>query len=314
MKQITKRETIEPPLLKISFGIFFLLSIFSFFLGYASRDVIFAQEREDNSWIYFSKVLDKKDPFIEKISQGPKLITVQKGTEVTKIFTTSCDIKDILKKNGIEVTENDLIYLNSEYLVDGSIVKIIRTESIVVEEQIAVPYETETRKTSKYAKGEEHVVQKGVLGIKRQMVLLYYEDGILISEKVLDEIVEKEARKEIVEIGTSWYSFEGIVIRGYNCSYWYSVVDNSPYSQEEKRWLKYIMYCESGCNAESNKSSYKGLFQWSPLWWRKQFSENIFDGHAQIRHTIAKYRAGEATRASQWPACHARYVRAYGVN
>ena len=293
---------------------FFLLSIFSFFLGYASKDAIFAQEREENSWIYFSKILDIKNPLIERMSQGPKLITVQKGTEVTKIFTTFNDIKDILKKNSIEVTENDLIYLNSEYLLDGSIVKIIRTESIVVEEQIDIPYETETRETSKYTKGEKHVVQKGVLGVKRQMVLLYFEDGVLISEKILDKIVEKEALKEIVEIGTSWYSLEGIEVRGYNCPYWYSVVDNGPYSEEEKRWLKYIMYCESGCNAESNKSSYKGLFQWSPYWWRKQFNENIFDGNAQIRHTIAKYRAGEETRASQWPACHSKYVSAYGVN
>ena len=147
------------------------------------------------------------------------------------------------------------------------------------------------------------------MGVKKEVYQNTYEDGVLVKSILVDEIVLKHPQNEIVEIGTSWYTLKGIEIRGYNCNYWYSVVDSGPYSPEEKEWLKFIMYCESGCNAESNKSSYKGLFQWSPYWWSRQFSENIYDGHAQIKHTIEKYRAGESTRASQWPACNAKYLR-----
>jgi hypothetical protein len=314
MKQRMATEKTDPLLFKFSSGIFFLLITLLIFVGYKSKGIVFAQESNYQELEAIYRLLDIPDPHIEKISTGPKLVTVQRGKEVKKVLTTSNDIRYIINQSGLEYTDSDLIYLNTDYLLDGAIIRIIRTESIVVEEFVDIPYETETRETSKYQKGYENILQSGVLGIKRQRVLLYYEEGQLVSKEVLGEAIEAHPQKEIVEIGTAWYSLEGIEIRGYNCPYWYSVVDSGPYSEEEKRWLKFIMYCESGCNAESNKSSYKGLFQWSPYWWRKQFSENIFDGHAQIIRTVGKYRAGESTRASQWPACHSKYVRTYGSN
>jgi len=314
MKKKTAKKKKGPPLKHILLGIFFLLSIFTILLGYTSKKIVFANEKYNDSWIYLANVLKIPDPNLQKISQGPKLITVQRNDVVIKLLTTSISLDEIIKESGIAITDNDLVFLNNDYLIDGSIIRIIVTQKIVLEEYTDIPYETETVETTKYSKGTEYVSQKGVLGVMRQRVLLYYEDDILIKKEILDEFVEKEPQKEIIEIGTSWYTLEGIELRGYNCPYWYSVVDREPYSEEEKRWLKFIMYCESGCNAESNKSNYKGLFQWSPYWWRKQFPENIFDGHAQIKNTVSKYRAGESTRSNQWPACHTKYLRTYESN
>ena len=244
---------------------------------------------------------------VERSSRRPKLIHIKRGEYVYTIFTLETDIYKILQGSFINLNSKDRVIINTEYIKNGSLVRIVQTESIIEQIEIEIPFNSETIKTDKYAKGEQNILQQGVLGVKTQQLLSYYEDGILVDRVILAERVVKEPVKQIVEIGTAFYSLAGIEPRGYNCPYWYQVVDAGPYTEEEKRWLKFVMHCESGCNAESNKNFYKGLFQWSPTTWRKQFSENIFDGHAQIKNTVSKYRAGESTRANQWPACNKKY-------
>jgi hypothetical protein len=73
------------------------------------------------------------------------------------------------------------------------------------------------------------------------------------------------------------------------------------------------MYCESGCNAESDKHDvYKGLFQWHPKSWDAYYpKDNIYDGYAQIENTVDKIRRGVSLSA-YWPACHKQYVQKFG--
>ena len=285
-----------PPLIMLM-----ILGMFLLLLINKSYTLVYAQSEQEVDLTTFIYDLDQKR---ERVSQGPKVITIKRGDEVFNIFTTLTDTKEILKQNGISLEKNDSVVLNSKYPVDGSIISIIKTEVLLVENIVDIPFKTEVIKTTALFEGERETVQNGVLGVKTETLLHYYEDGVLVKTELIEEEIQREPVNAVVKVGTSWYSLDGITKRGYDCPYWYSVVDSGSYTNEEKRWLKFIMYCESGCNAESNKGTYKGLFQWSPYWWRKQFSENIFDGNAQIKHTVSKYRAGESTRAS-----HAKYNR-----
>lgn len=288
-----------------------LLLFILFTFGY--HGIALAQEdTEIQTDVDIKELIFGTDTQLERGSRRPKLIHIKKGEYVYSVFTLETDIYKILKDFRINIDGEEKVIVSTENIKNGSLVRVIKVESVIEEVEIEIPFEKEVIKTDKYLKGETYIAQEGVLGIKTQRVLTYYEDGVLVEKKILGEQISRVPVKQVVEEGTSLYSLAGIDPKGYNCDYWYSVVDSGPYSQEEKRWMKFIMYCESGCNAESNKGTYKGLFQWSPFWWSKQFSENIFDGHAQIRNTIGKYRAGESTRANQWPACHARYVSTYG--
>lgn len=285
------------------------LLLLTFFLIYYSNGLVFAQESIKISNSKIEEYLYLPDRTLEKVSYGPKIISIKRGENVANILTTLTTVEEILKENGYILEKNDYVFLNTQYVVNGSIIKIVRTNSVLFESLQEIPFLSETVESSKSLKGQKNIIQEGVLGVKKEVFQNTYEDGVLVKSILIDEIVLKHPQTEIVEVGTSWYTFDGIELRGYNCPYWYSVVDSGPYSQEEKEWLKFVMYCESGCNAESNKSNYKGLFQWNPFWWEKQFNENIFDGYAQLKHTIEKYRAGASTRASQWPACNAKFLR-----
>ena len=291
-----------------------ILGVFSFFLVIKSDDLVFAGQPLIPIDEKIREVLFLPDPLQEKASYGPKLITIQRGDTVFNTLTTLSNVYDILRENSIKLNKNDYVYLNTEYVINGSIIKIVRTSNTIFEMLEEIPFEKEVIENPQLLKGEEKVIQEGKSGIKKQVYFNTYEDNVLVKSELIDEIIMKKPVKEIKEIGTSMYSLSNIEKKGYNCPFWYSVVDSGPYTQEEKDWLKFMMYCESGCNAESNKSNYKGLFQWSPYWWNKQFDENIFDGYAQIKHTVEKYRAGEATRSNQWPRCNAKYLKATGGN
>ncbi len=284
------------------------LGIFSLFLLLRSKDLVFAYQYPSVSDAQVKGAFYLPDSNQERFSYGPKLVMIKRGESVTSILTTLTDIHEILRENGITLIENDSVYLNTQYVINGSVITIVNTKNVVYEVLEEIPYTSETIESSKYLRGQENIIQEGKEGVKKLIYTNTYQDGILVGSELIDEVILKHPIKDIREVGTSWYSLEGIQVRGYDCEHWYSVVDSGPYSDAEKSWLKFIMYCESGCNAESNKGNYKGLFQWSPYWWSKQFSENIFDGYAQIKHTVEKYRAGESTRASQWPACNAKYL------
>lgn len=291
-----------------------VLGVFSFFLIIKSDELVFASQPLIPIDGKIREVLFLPNPLQEKASYGPKLITIQRGDTAFNTLTTLSNVYDILRENNIELDKNDYVYLNTEYVINRSVIKIVRTTNTIFEMLEEIPFEKEVIENPQLLKGEEKVIQEGKNGIKKQVYFNTYEDNVLVKSKLIDEIIIKKPIKEIKEIGTSMHSLNNIEKKGYNCPFWYSVVDSGPYTQEEKDWLKFMMYCESGCNAESNKSNYKGLFQWNPYWWNKQFDESIFDGYAQIKHTVEKYRAGEATRSSQWPRCNAKYLKAIGEN
>lgn len=297
-----------PPLLLLLF-----LCISFFLVINKPYTAVYADSGDSEEILNLKEVIFNLNYQKEREANGIKLITLKRGDIVKRVLTTAKDIDSLFRENMVELEDNDTVILSTSFLVDGSIVTIVRTDVILVEKLIDLPFETEIIKTTKRVIGEESIVREGVLGVMSEKHLNYYEDGKLVRSELIDSYIQKQPVGKVVEIGTSKFTLEGIEIRGYDCPYWYSVVDSGSYSDEEKRWLKFIMYCESGCNAESNKNStYKGLFQWSTYWWSKQFSENIFDGNAQLQHTIEKYRAGESTRAKQWPACHAKYIRTFG--
>ena len=293
----------DPICLKLaSVTVFLLLFVFT------NIPPVFALEEAET----FRECIFGIDQEDAKLTFSPKFIKVIRGDEI-KVYTTSSSTPmDALEENGYIISYDSRIFTYSEdFLSNYSIIQIIKLKTKTETREVDIDYSTSMYDSWQYEVGEEVVEQKGVLGVLEQQVQSYYEDGLLIKEIILSETIVAEPIGEIIAIGSATYTLEGITQRGYDCKYWYTVVDKGNYSAEEKQWLKFMMYCESGCNAESNKSFYKGLFQWNPTLWKKLYTENIFDGGAQIKHTIEKIRAG-ANPDQMWPACSRKYEEKYG--
>ena len=73
----------------------------------------------------------------------------------------------------------------------------------MVNEQRDVEYTTERTEVDTLPLGEEQVVQEGILGKKKVTALQVYDDEELVSEEILDEIIEVEPIVEKINVGTS---------------------------------------------------------------------------------------------------------------
>jgi hypothetical protein len=242
------------------------------------------------------------------------LVNVIINGNSTQVLTNRTDIYKLLNDMGVVVDNSKKIVSTSEDITNGTVIRVITVGKTVEELNINIPFKSESINTKDIPYGTKEVAQAGVLGVRTQQIEKIYEDGKLISQKVLHEAVTREPVKEIIKVGVLSYGISDLEkTYGYNCPHWYSVVDVGNYTDQEKQWLKFVMYCESGCNAESDKNpTYKGLYQWLPKYWNIFFpKDNIYDGYAQIENTVWKIRHGVNMKA-YWPDCHSKYVARYG--
>ncbi len=95
----------------------------------------------------------------------------------------------------------------------------IKTDTVKEE----LPFETKTKISNKYNKGEKVIVQKGEKGVSTIKREIYYNKGKVVNIKVLSNNVTKEPQDEIIVVGTGEKSFT----LSYPFSYEYAIT--SPY-------------------------------------------------------------------------------------
>lgn len=249
-------------------------------------------------------------------SNRVKFITINYDGEIKKGFSRSYSPVTALVDSGYSVSNRNRIISTSPItqLQNNSHILVHTYRTTIDEVLLEIPYET-ILEGSVICKSLSQEVreQEGVLGIMSQRIKKTYRGDMLVAEEIIEENIEREARPEIIVIRGPQDLPSSVPQRGYDCGYWNGYIDSSvSATDEEKQWLKFIMKCESGCKAENDRAFYKGLFQWHPCLWYKQYpNDNIFDGEAQIRRSLQKLREG-ANPNQMWPGCHRRYRSKYG--
>jgi hypothetical protein len=96
-----------------------------------------------------------------------------------------------------------------------------------------------------------------------------------------------------------------------SCKYWFKKVDTITVKRSKKNvWMRYIMYCESGCNPTDNtKNKYFGLYNFTKNTFRGKGGTNIFDGRQQINIVSKMYDLGPAYRSMQFNKCNRAFIR-----
>jgi len=253
----------------------------------------------------------------EEIESSPhiKLITVNYNGRITSHLTNKPSVISALLDLGYPLTNNNIITSTSPtgLLLQQTFVRV-DTYTTTVEELFSdILFTTEIQGTTLCQKlQKQSVKQTGVLGIQSTTVKKTYISGELSNEEILNQTIVRQPQPEIIILEGPNDTPDSVIQRGYNCPFWESYIDGISATNEEKQWLKFTMRLESGCNAESNKSYYKGLFQWDPcLWYTSYPNDNIFDGTKQIQRTLEKIRAG-ANPKNMWPGVYKEYVKTYG--
>lgn len=215
---------------------------------------------------------------------------------------------------GYRIGDNKKITTSSPEgeLLNNSIIVIQSYRTEILGKEIVMPFETISNDSLCPKLSKKIVEQEGEDGLMTQKIKRVYLEEELIQEIVVEEEVLKQPVKEIIRYKGANDTPTSVTNLGPSCDYWKSVVDSLNATEEEKQWLKFTMGKESGCNAEKNEGSYKGLFQWNPCLWYKLYpNDNIFDGRVQIKRTLQKIREG-AHPKNMWPAVYKLYIAEYG--
>lgn len=253
---------------------------------------------------------------MEKGRYTPKVVIVNYEGKIKKHISTASSPVFALLELGYPISTMKKVISTSPMntLYNHSYIYVFSYRDTIDEVKLEIPYQRIVKGGTLCERLSQKVLQQeGVLGIMTQKVRRIYERGELVMEEILDKDITREPRAEIYIIKGPDDSPQEVPQIGYSCEYWFAYVDTLNASAEEKRWLKWTMKYESGCNAENNRHPYyKGLFQWDPCLWYQQYpNESIFDGRAQIKRTLEKLRGG-ANPARMWPAVYKLYVAKYG--
>lgn len=295
------------------FGIVLGISIFLLLNNLDNRYYQASIPVLDSNWSNLVFQVDAQEA--QSVLQA-KFITVDNDGDIQHFLTNAPTPMDALIENGYSVSNMNRVITTSplDVLTDNAYITLQTYRTTIEDITIALPFERIIQGTTLCQKLSQKVVsQQGVLGAMTQTFKKTYQGGDLVASEVVNENVLKNPVKEIVILEGPDDNPNQVPQIGYNCAYWESFIDNNvSASDEEKQWLKFTMRWESGCNAESNKDYYKGLFQWDPCLWYEQFpNDNIFDGKAQITKTLYKLRAG-ARPQYMWPAVYKKYVAQFG--
>lgn len=291
----------------LSIGLFFLLN---------NLDQRFPQDKDIRRSYDFTKLVFGIDAPKVRSYLNVKLVTIDNNGQLETFLSRAVTPIDALVENGYHVsTMNKIITTSpSEELSNHAYIVLREYKTTIEDITLPIPYERiVSGETLCQRLSTEVVKQSGVLGVMTQTVKKSYEDGNLVATETLSEVVKKFPVNEIIVLEGPNDSPSQVPQIGYNCNYWNSYIDTKvSATDEEKQWLKFTMKWESGCNAESNKSYYKGLFQWDPCIWYEQYpKDNIFDGRAQIANTLDKLRRGGQPKY-MWPAVYKKYVSQFG--
>ena len=154
---------------------------------------------------------DKVTPALDEEVDANTAISVEKAYEVTildgleekKVWSTSTTVADFLKQHKITLSDLDRVEKDmDELILPGSEVKVVRVEKVTDVVEDSVKFAKETKKDSSLLKGSEKVVQKGEEGLVEKTYEVVMENGKEVKRELKGEKVIKEAKKQVVAVGT----------------------------------------------------------------------------------------------------------------
>ncbi|MBQ7096643.1 MAG: G5 domain-containing protein [Clostridia bacterium] len=137
-----------------------------------------------------------------EIQRAYKVTVTDKG--VTKEhMTLATTTGALLDEYGYDYKESDKISPALDQSIEANTnITLIHTEEKTETVSEEIPFDSTERTNSSLAKGKKKTIQQGKPGEKTVSYKVYYEDGVEVSRKKIEETVVVEAIEHITEIGT----------------------------------------------------------------------------------------------------------------
>lgn len=146
-----------------------------------------------------TKVTDEMDIIIK----SPKNYKLKDGEETKVVKAIGDNVKEILKDLAINIDEDDVVTPELEASINpGNLIVIERLKRESYESHTDIAFETIKQENAQMYKGEEKVIQKGVVGKKVETIQNTFVNEKLVSIDVLASNIAQEPINAVVEYGT----------------------------------------------------------------------------------------------------------------
>jgi uncharacterized protein YabE (DUF348 family) len=219
---------------------------------------------------------------------SPTAVTVVADGEVSQLATHLGTVGELLDNAGVEVRADDILSpARTTSLTDGAEITVQRVGFDEVAEEVALPFQEESRATSQLFTDQSRVAQEGEEGLRIDTYRVTVIDGEAAERELVSEEVVREPVTRIVERGTAQRPPRRMADDG---SVWYDLAQ-----------------CEAGGRWDYNGSSgYDGGLQFHPDTWRR----NKLSGYPEYAWQASPSQQIEVGKRLQsragwgaWPSC-----------
>jgi resuscitation-promoting factor RpfB len=273
-----------------------LIMFFAFLLNLIVAPIN-AQEQDSN----FLALIESREEENKNLFP-PKRVRVIYADEEFNLLTYEENIKDVLDAYDFEYSHKDIIAPKPEKKAKNiNLVKIILIETKTVKKLSEIPFKTRKVMDDTILLGKEQVSQQGSKGEKETTYIRTFRNGKHYKTEIKSVKVTKKPVEKIIRVGT-----KKIPLGGRKCNHWYEVVNKKTKNDNERKILKSLIWCESGCNDSAvNSNRYFGLLQFHINTFRQYSGGNIWDGEEQITAALKMIRSGGLSH--HWPTC-SKYI------
>ncbi|MFD1957247.1 ubiquitin-like domain-containing protein [Paenibacillus thailandensis] len=137
-----------------------------------------------------------------EINHAVKL-TVKADGKLQTLYTTKETVGEAIDELNIKIRESDKVTPALTAPLTGvSSVTVVRVDTHVSQAERSVPFTIIKKEDPTLEKGKEKLVQSGQEGVVVEQIEKVYEDGQLVSKKIVSKVVEQPAVNKIVAVGT----------------------------------------------------------------------------------------------------------------
>lgn len=137
------------------------------------------------------------------VIEKAKPVQLTDGGQTKTVYTTGKTVEQLFADQKITLSELDKVTPSLDSVIDeNSEVKIVRVKKDIEEIKEPIAFETVKKTEPKLIRGKEQVVQEGQEGVLLKKKEKVYEDGVLVSEQIVDEKVQTESVQKIIAVGT----------------------------------------------------------------------------------------------------------------
>jgi 3D (Asp-Asp-Asp) domain-containing protein len=118
------------------------------------------------------------------------------------------DPEYILQTQGIELDKDDKINTNllgnnlDKEILEPYYIEVVRVTTDIIEREVDVKYNSVLKPNYDLYRGDRGIVRQGQKGIKKEIVEVTYENGVIVAEKIIEEKIIKEPVDQVIEFGT----------------------------------------------------------------------------------------------------------------